>query len=373
MNTGVIDRFTEVFTRYIDSGFGLLGGEVAFLAATLIALDVTIAGLFWAWGADEDVLAHLIKKTLYVGFFAFLIGNFNGLAKIVFNSFTGLGLKAAGSGLTADQFLQPGRLAQVGIDAGRPILQAASGLLGYVSFFQNFVQIFVLLVAWLIVLVAFFILAIQLFVTLIEFKLTTLAGFVLVPFGLFGRTAFLAERVLGNVVASGVKVLVLAVIVGIGTTLFGEFTQGFGGNQPSLDDVLALVLAALSLLGLGIFGPGIATGLTAGAPQLGAGAAVGTAFAAGGLGVAGAATLRASAGALATAARGVSSVISGRAFSSNAGGGGPGGGSSGPPAWARRMRRQQAMSQGISAAVHAIRSGDHGGASTSVNLRQEDR
>ncbi len=91
MNTGVIDRFTEVFTRYIDSGFGLLGGEVAFLASTLIVLDVTLAGLFWAWGANEDVLAHLIKKTLYVGFFAFLIGNFNGLAKIVFNSFSGLG------------------------------------------------------------------------------------------------------------------------------------------------------------------------------------------------------------------------------------------------------------------------------------------
>src|SRR6516225_1236878 len=326
MNTGVIDRFTEVFTRYIDSGFGLLGGDVAFLASTLIAIDITMAGLFWAWSAGEDVLVHLIKKTLYVGFFAFLIGNFNSLAKIVFNSFSGLGLKAAGSGLTADQFLQPGRLAQVGIDAGRPILAAASQLLGYVSFFQNFVQIFVLLVAWLVVLVAFFILAIQLFVTLIEFKLTTLAGFVLVPFGLFGRTAFLAERVLGNVVASGVKVLVLAVVVG--TTLFGEFTQGFGGNQPSIDDVLALVLAALSLLGLGIFGPGIATGLTAGAPQLGAGAAVGTALAAGGLGVAGAAALRAGAGALAGTARGVSSVISGKASSSD-GGGGPTGGSSG--------------------------------------------
>jgi type IV secretion system protein TrbL len=373
MNTGVIDRFTDVFTRYIDSGFGLLGGEVAFLATTLIALDVAIAALFWAWGADEDVLARLIKKTLYVGFFAFLIGNFNGLAKIVFNSFSGLGLKAAGSGLSADQFLQPGRLAQVGIDAGRPILQAASGLLGYVSFFQNFVQIFVLLVAWLIVLVAFFVLAIQLFVTLIEFKLTTLAGFVLVPFGLFGRTAFLAERVLGNVIASGVKVLVLAVIVGIGTTLFGEFPQGFGGNQPSLDDVLALVLAALALLGLGIFGPGIATGLAAGAPQLGAGAAVGTAFAAGGLGVAGAATLRASVSVLAGAARGATSVISGRAFSPNGDGGGPAAGSSGPPAWARRMRRQQAMSHGIAAAAQAIRSGDHGGAPTSVNLRGEDR
>src|ERR1700681_2899404 len=247
MNSGVIDRFTNVFTRYIDSGFGLLGGDVAFLASPLIVIDVTIAGLFWAWSAEDDLLAHLIKKTLYVGLFAFLIGNFNALAKVVFNSFSGLGLKAAGSSLSADQFLQPGRLAQVGIDAGKPILDAASQLTGYVSFFLNFVQIFVLLGAWLIVVISFFVLAIQLFVTLIEFKLTTLAGFVLVPFGLFGKTAFLAERVLGNVVASGVKVLVLAVIVGIGTTLFGEFAQGFSGNQPSLEDALALVLPAVSV------------------------------------------------------------------------------------------------------------------------------
>src|SRR3984893_9540051 len=163
MNSGVIDRFTDVYTRYIDAGFGLLGGEVAFLASTLIVIDVTLAGLFWAWGADEDVLAHLVKKTLYVGFFAFLIGNFNGLAKIVFESFAGLGLKAAGSTLTANQFLQPRRLAQVGLDAGRPLLQAAGQLMGYVSFFENFVQIFVLMIAWLIVLTAFFVLAIQLF------------------------------------------------------------------------------------------------------------------------------------------------------------------------------------------------------------------
>ncbi len=369
MNTGVIDRFTEVFTRYIDSGFGLLGGEVAFLASTLIVIDITLAGLFWAWGADEDVIAHLVKKTLYVGFFAFLIGNFNSLAQIVFNSFSGLGLKAAGSSLSPDQFLQPGRLAQVGIDAGKPILQAAGQLMGFVSFFENFIQIFVLLIAWLVVLVAFFILAVQLFVTLIEFKLTTLAGFVLVPFGLFNKTAFLAERVLGNVVTSGVKVLVLAVIVGIGTTLFGEFTQGFGGNQPSLEDALALVLAALSLLGLGIFGPGIATGLTAGAPQLGAGAAVGTALAAGGLGVAGAMGLRAGAGALAGAGRGIASAASGGA-SVSATTANPPDGSGGPPAWARKMRHQQAISHGLSAAAHAVRSADHGGGSTSVNLKE---
>ena len=48
--TGIIDQFLETFTRYIDSGFGLLGGEVGFLATTLAAIDVTLAGLFWSWG-----------------------------------------------------------------------------------------------------------------------------------------------------------------------------------------------------------------------------------------------------------------------------------------------------------------------------------
>ncbi|MEA3263513.1 MAG: P-type conjugative transfer protein TrbL [Pseudomonadota bacterium] len=285
--TGVIDNFLGVFTSYIDSGFGLLGGEVAFIATTLIVIDVTLAALFWSWGADDDIIARLVKKTLFVGVFAYLIGNWNNLAQIIFDSFAGLGLKGSGTNFSAADLLRPGNVAQTGLDAGRPLLESISDMMGYWSFFENFIQIACLMFAWVLVLLAFFILAVQLFVTLIEFKLTTLAGFVLIPFGLFGKTAFMAERVLGNVISSGIKVLVLAVIIGIGSTLFSQFTAGFGGVTPTIDDAMAIVLAALSLLGLGIFGPGIASGLVSGGPQLGAGAAVGTGLAAGGMVLAG--------------------------------------------------------------------------------------
>ena len=301
---GVIDRFLAVFTQYIDSGFGLLSGEVAFLATTLIVIDVTLSALFWTWAADDDVLARLVKKTLFVGVFAYIIGNWNGLAQIVFESFAGLGLQASGGSVSAADFVRPGRIAQVGIDAGRPLLESISELMGFVSFFENAVQIVVILFAWVLVILSFFILAIQLFVTLIEFKLTTLAGFVLIPFGLFGKTAFLAERVLGNVISSGVKVLVLAVIVGIGSTLFSEFTANFAGEQPTIEEAMAIVLASLSLLGLGIFGPGIANGIVSGGPQLSAGAAVGTGLAAGGVVAAGVGAVRMGAGAVAGMARG---------------------------------------------------------------------
>ena len=312
--TGVIDRFLEVFTRYIDSGFGLLHGEVAFIATTLIVIDVTLAALFWTLGEGDDIIARLIKKTFFVGIFAYIIGNWNALARIVFESFAGLGLKASGTGFTAAELLQPGRVAQVGLDAGRPILESISGLMGYISFFENFIQIVVLLFAWVVVLLAFFVLAVQLFVTLIEFKLTVLCGFVLIPFGLFGKTAFMAERVLGNVVSSGIKVLVLAVIVGIGSTLFSEFTDAIGTAQPTIEDAMAIVLGALCLLGLGIFGPGIASGIVSGGPQLGAGAAAGTALAAGGVVAAGAAAggaaLGAAGGAVAGTARTVGTAAS---------------------------------------------------------------
>jgi type IV secretion system protein TrbL len=307
-STGIIDQFLGTFTRYIDSGFGLLGGEVAFVATTLIVIDVTLAALFWSWGADDDILARLVKKTLFVGVFAYLISNWNSLARIVFESFSGLGLKASGTGFTVQDLLRPGKVAQTGLDAGRPLLEAISGLMGYVSFFENFIQIACLLFAWALVLLAFFILAVQLFVTLIEFKLSTLAGFVLIPFGLFGKTAFMAERVLGNVISSGIKVLVLAVVIGIGSTLFSEFTQGFGGENLTIDQAMAIVLAALSLLGLGIFGPGIANGLVSGGPQLGAGAAVGTGLAAGG-------TALVAGGAAGLATRGGATAFSGAARS----------------------------------------------------------
>ncbi|HEJ3177059.1 TPA: P-type conjugative transfer protein TrbL, partial [Pseudomonas aeruginosa] len=275
----VIDRFLDTFSRYIDSGFGLLQGEVAYLTATLIAIDMTIAGLYWslghATGQGEDVMAKLIRKVLYVGAFAYIIGNFNWLAGIVFRSFAGLGLTATGA-LSMETFLQPGRLAKAGIDAGAPILEQIGELTGFPEVFVNLDPIVILFLAYLVVIVCFFVLAVQLFITLIEFKLTTLAGFVLVPFALWNKTAFLAEKVLGNVVSSGVKVLVLAVIVGIGTGLFAEFQVH--PDEPSIDHALVVMLASLALLALGIFGPGIATGLISGGPQLGAGAMAGAAL-----------------------------------------------------------------------------------------------
>ncbi|HCL3791648.1 TPA: P-type conjugative transfer protein TrbL [Pseudomonas aeruginosa] len=388
----VIDRFLDTFSRYIDSGFGLLQGEVAYLTATLVAIDMTIAGLYWALGhatgQGEDVMAKLIRKVLYVGTFAYIIGNFNWLAGIVFRSFAGLGLAATGS-LSMETFLQPGRLAKAGIDAGAPILEQIGELTGFPEVFVNLDPIVILFLAYLVVIVCFFVLAIQLFITLIEFKLTTLAGFVLVPFALWNKTAFLAEKVLGNVVSSGVKVLVLAVIVGIGTGLFAEFQVH--PDEPSIDHALVVMLASLALLALGIFGPGIATGLISGGPQLGAGAMAGAALgtagmavavgaAATGVGAAVAAGARMAPGAkLAAGMRSLKGRFTGSGGASSSGSAAVAGNpaqaatdAKAQPAWAKRLQRRQQISHAATTVVHTLRGGDGGGSGSGPNLRDSD-
>ncbi|HCF4375005.1 TPA: P-type conjugative transfer protein TrbL [Pseudomonas aeruginosa] len=368
-DVSIIDHFLNVFSNYIDSGFGLLRGEVAFLTATLVAIDMTLAGLYWALGhatgQGEDVMAKLIRKVLYVGAFAYIIGNFNMLAGIVFRSFAGLGLTATGSAVSMETFLQPGHLAKTGIDAAAPILDQISEMAGFPEVFINITPIVVMFLAWFTVIVCFFVLAVQLFITLIEFKLTTLAGFVLVPFALWNKTAFLAEKVLGNVVSSGIKVLVLAVIVGIGTGLFAEFQVT--PDEPSIDHALVVMLAALAMLALGIFGPGIATGLISGGPQLGAGAMAGAALGAAGAAVAigaaatgvggavaaGARMAPAAAGAIGSGARAAASTASSARSAFQAGSAAAGGGLKGAAAGVGNVARTGAQAAGQKVAAGA--------------------
>jgi type IV secretion system protein TrbL len=429
----VIDRFMEAFIRYIDSGFGLLGGEVAFLTTVLVGIDITLAGLFWAMGGENDVIGRFLKKILYVGAFALILGNFSNLADIIFRSFAGLGITAGGGTISADDLLRPGHLAGTGFEAAWPLLEQASDMLGFTSFFDNFLTIAILLIAWLFVIVAFFVLAIQLFITILEFKLTALAGFVLVPFALWNRTSFLAERVLGNVVSSGIKVMVLAVIVGIGSGFFAEFVGALDGQEPDIGQAMSLVLASLALFGLGIFGPGIASGLVAGAPQLGAGAAIGTAAAAvGTLAVGGGAAMgaaRAAAGGTMSALRagtsvgsaastayrlgqetsGSSSVSAGLGGVARAGahaagdrmrsfggladaaergqraallagaskiegsnGGSPAASDEGVPQWARQLRSEQAARHHRHMALQSVREGDRGGGGANPDIKERE-
>jgi len=195
---------------------------------------------------------------------------------------------------------------------------------------------------------------------------------------------------------------------------------------------MSLVLASLTLFGLGIFGPGIASGLVAGAPQLGAGAALGTTIGAASVVALGGGAAMGAAGAVGGAA--LSAIRAGTAMGSAASasyqlgqtatgsssvGAGIGGmaqaagnairqkasaalglseaaergrdaawsalngagGSTGPtphasadgaPSWARSLRRQQDARHQRHVALQTLKEGDRGGASATPDIKERE-
>lgn len=292
-----------VFSNTISAGFAALQGPVNGVFGTMIALVVAMTGVQWALSSNREVLAAGFGKILLIGFFAYLINDWQSLAETIQKGFVDLGLRAGGGSLPRGEFLNPGAI----LDQGWQIVKALGNTPAPVSnpldVMGNLTDALVLGLAMIGIMLAFAVLALQIIVTLLEFKIVTLGGFVLLPFGIWSKSSFLAERPLGFVVSSGLKVLALAIVVSGARSVFDQLQPS---NAPDLYEALAILAASILLAMLAIFIPNVAAALVTGGPALGAGSAVTSALAVGGadaLAVAGATGLGAAAGRLAGASR----------------------------------------------------------------------
>ncbi|WP_332772738.1 P-type conjugative transfer protein TrbL, partial [Phenylobacterium sp.] len=277
------------FSNTVSAGFAALQGPVNGVFGLMIALVVALTGIQWALSPNRDLLALGFGKVLLIGAFAYIINDWKSLSETIQAGFIDLGLTAGGGGLSRADFLNPGAVLEQGWEIVKALGETSATMANPLDLAGNLTDALILGLAMIGIILAFAILALQIIVTLLEFKIVTLGGFVLLPFGIWSKSAFLAERPLGYVVASGLKVLALAIVISGATSVFGQLQPS--GN-PDLYEALAILAAALLLAMLALFIPSLAAALVTGGPALGAGAAItgGLAVAAGGaLAVAGAA------------------------------------------------------------------------------------
>ena len=263
----LINETLQLYLDAIDSGFGAIDGDVRWVFNMLVILNIVLAALFWAL-SDDQVIVALVRKILYIGIFAWIIGNWSELTNVLAHTFMLLGVKAGGGQVSQDLILNPASIAQRGLTAVRPIMQAIRDLSGPVAFFQNFIEIVLLAIAILLILLSFFLIAIQAVMTILTFKLGTLAAFVLLPFSLVTHTAFMAERPLGWVVSASIRLMILTLVVGLGESLFGRLQ--LTPDQVTIPAAFNITLAALVLMILALTASRLASDLATGTPRLGA-------------------------------------------------------------------------------------------------------
>jgi type IV secretion system protein TrbL len=274
-DTGILTQLLNDFRNVFTAGAGLINGDANVLLGLLVMNDFLLAVLLNL--SDADHIQLLIKKTLKYGFFIWLVLNYSALVNALLESFTMIGLKAGGGGISKALISNPSSLAEYGTYITKPIFDHIAGFTGMDALY-NLGDIITNLVMGFLIIACFFIVGIQIFLTYLEFYIIGCLALILIPFGANKHTAFLGEKAVGAVFSFGIKLMVLSFVASAAIPLIRTWTLPV---DPTLDQMLYTLLGSAAIAFLAGHAPGVAAGLLTGSPSLSVGDVARTAFAGG--------------------------------------------------------------------------------------------
>lgn len=291
-NAGILTHLLQAFLTVFDGGWGALRPSAMSLFGILVGIELTLSGLWWAMSGD-DAVKGLIQKILLIGIFFFFIQQWQMLATTTLQSFARAGATAGNASAAPGSIdlSDPSAIVEMGFTAIQPLSDKVDAMTsGAWTTLKNLGTLVQMGLAMIGILFSFFLLGIQCFLVYIEFYIVAILSLILLPFGVFRHTAFMAEKAFGAVIAHGIKLMVLAFVIAIAQPVLQQITMPV---DFSMRDAWCTLLAAMTICFLAWHAPGMAAGLLAGAPTISAGHVAGAALETGGAVVLGGAGLAA--------------------------------------------------------------------------------
>lgn len=253
----VMTNFITVFTPGRDA----LVHEAKWILYRLTAIELAVASLVWAVNGS-NFAAELVKRSFIITIFFFLINNFNLVTKTVMGGFVQAGALATKTAAGESLITNPDRIFNAATKALTPIANEM-GKYGFSDILS--LNPYMLLIAFVLTILAFTVLGAQVFITVLEYYLVTTLAILLLPFGVFQKTAFLAERVFQAMIAFGIRVMMLSFLLSV----ILPALEGIQVSEPpTWQSSFQLVFVSIILVALALHAPGMAAGLLSGTPSL---------------------------------------------------------------------------------------------------------
>jgi type IV secretion system protein TrbL len=262
MDTGILTSVLNQLAGRLSLGYARILPDALVLMRYLVAIELVVLGVFWAFG-KSDITVTAIKKVTAIGFFLWVVTEMKTLSHALIMSFAQAGLVAGGNTLTLGNLFDPSSIIDMGFKITKPIFDSIGGIPTIVNHPINSTLQFI---TGLMGLFAYFLIAWNIFVVVIEFYLFTVCAVILIPFAVFKPTSWLAEKAIGGTFVIGVKLMVLAIIVSIAYDIIGSLDL-----SPVADDNYALycgISVVCVIAYLCWSAPNFAAGIVSGGPNL---------------------------------------------------------------------------------------------------------
>jgi len=261
MDTGILTQTLNKFADACTLGYSSVLPDALHLLNYFVVIEIVVLGIFWALGKG-DIIVDAIRKLTMIGFFLFVISHMATLAKAIFESFAKIGLTVSNAPVTVADLFDPSKIIDLGLDACRPIIDAHSSLWEFfVVPYDSLIKLF----ACFIILLSYALIALQLFITILEFYIFTLAGMILIPFSVFKPLSWLGERAIGAIFSIGVKMMVLALVIGLSYNTLQTLSIPFNSTAEMV--LVVMVMSGIIAL-LCWHAPSIAAQFISGSPTL---------------------------------------------------------------------------------------------------------
>lgn len=257
-----LSAFMSYYIALCLHGAASIEGPALKLLGILASIEVVLAIVLQP---EQDQVKNLLKQTLKIGFFIFLItewigGTYN-IAATISASFEKLGLIAAGQPM-----LSPNSIVDNGLVMIDSVWQQTMKL-GW----HNIGLILANLIILVGIVLTTFFTAIQIFMARVEFWTVSLLTIPLLPFGMYQHTRFLFEKAIGAIFNLGLKVGVISFIAAVAGPLMQALAEPLmhdPDGAESLSILLRLLLGCLVICVMVLKIPELVQGLLSGNPSL---------------------------------------------------------------------------------------------------------
>lgn len=262
MDVGILTTALRAMTEAVAGGFGKLSPDIHTMQRLVMLLSYTLTILVWVWHGGAGGHGPFLKMLLAFTVVGEIIDVFPGISGQMMQDAANAGVGLAG-GLRGIDLNDPGGTAAMGTTVAQPIFDQIKELCRFPDIFWNLPMIVPLGFAYALLLAAFGIIALQQFFMTIEWNLLRLAVYVALPFAALSATAFVAEKAIAYVAATGLKMLVLGMVIAMASMSM----QWFKIQIPvTYDMAFGIEVLSIVIIICAIKLPRAASGLVNGGP-----------------------------------------------------------------------------------------------------------
>lgn len=250
LTPALITNIQNDFVTKLGSGLDVVGHYALALFFVVAGIELALFGLAWAI-RQESGFGIFALKVLKLGIILAVITVFPHLLQVIINGFTQTAFQV--TALNTSQYIfNPAEIWKFGFDSGIKLLQLS---VTYGTTNTGMSSLYLMMGMGCLILFA--LIGIQIVLAVVGFYAVALVALLLLPLGAYTGSRSFLDKALSGVIKSGVRVFVVILVVGVGVTVWTQFSLTIS-DTTTIDKPLSLCFSALIFLVLAWKLPGYA-------------------------------------------------------------------------------------------------------------------